>query len=49
MSGKGNVYDHAVCERFFHMLKVELVYQRRYETRGQAQRLTVWYLEADDN
>jgi len=38
MSGKGNCYDNAVCEIFFHTLKVELVYQRHYETREQAKR-----------
>lgn len=33
MSSKGNCYDNAVCESFFHTLKVELVYQRNYDTR----------------
>jgi putative transposase len=46
MSGKGNCYDNAVCESFFHTLKVELVYQRRYETREQAKRSIFWYIEA---
>jgi putative transposase len=46
MSGKGNCYDNAVCESFFHTLKVELVYQRRYETRDQAKRSIFWYIEA---
>lgn len=46
MSGKGNCYDNAVCESFFHTLKVELVYQRHYETRDQAKRSIFWYIEA---
>ena len=40
------VYDNAVCESFFHTLKVELVYQRHYETRDQAKRSIFWYIEA---
>lgn len=46
MSGKGNCYDNATCESFFHTLKVELVYQRKYQTREQAQRSIFWYIEA---
>ena len=46
MSGKGNCYDNAVCESFFHTLKVELVYQRQYDTREQAKRSIFWYIEA---
>lgn len=36
MSRKGNCWDNAVAESFFKTLKVELVYQNRYETRKQA-------------
>ncbi len=46
MSGKGNCYDNAVCESFFHTLKTELVYQRKYEMRDQARRSIFWYIEA---
>ena len=46
MSGQGNCYDNAVCESFFHTLKAELVYQRNYETQGQAKRSIFWYIEA---
>ena len=46
MSGKGNCYDNAVCESFFHTLKTELVYQRNYENREQARQSLFWYLEA---
>lgn len=47
MSGKGNCYDNAVCESFFHTLKTELDYQRKYENRKQArQSIIFWYIEA---
>lgn len=37
MSRRGNCWDNAVVESFFHTLKAELVYQRRYRTRAEAQ------------
>ncbi|RME58538.1 IS3 family transposase, partial [Candidatus Parcubacteria bacterium] len=33
MSGKGNCYDNAVAESFFHTLKTEHVHQQNYQTR----------------
>lgn len=33
MSRKGNCYDNAMVESFFHTLKVELVHQNDYQTR----------------
>lgn len=36
MSGKGNCYDNAMAESFFHTLKTEKVYWEKYETREQA-------------
>jgi putative transposase len=36
MSRKGSCWDNAVAESFFKTLKVERVYQTRYETRQQA-------------
>lgn len=36
MSRKGNCWDNAVVESFFHTLKVELVHHRRYHTRDEA-------------
>jgi putative transposase len=36
MSGKGNCYDNAVAESFFHTLKTELVYWEKYRTRREA-------------
>lgn len=45
MSRRGDCWDNAVMESFFHTLKTELVYQRRYETRSQARRDIFEYLE----
>ena len=36
MSRKGNCWDNAVVESFFHTLKVELVHHQRYLTRDEA-------------
>jgi len=45
MSRKGNCYDNAPMESFFHTLKTELVYHRRYATRGEATRDIFAYIE----
>ena len=36
MSRKGNCYDNAYAESFFHTLKTELVYRRKFKTRQEA-------------
>ena len=36
MSRKGNCYDNAVAESFFHTLKVELIYQNEYKLKISA-------------
>jgi len=36
MSRKGNCYDNAMVESFFHTLKVERVHRRIYKTRDEA-------------
>jgi transposase InsO family protein len=48
MSRRGNCYDNAMMESFFHTLKTELVYRTTFETQEQAQReifeyIEVWY------
>lgn len=48
MSRKGNCWDNAVAESFFKTLKVELVYQNKYQTRKEAklsifEYIEVWY------
>jgi len=45
MSGKGKCWDNAVMESFYRTLKVELIYQNQYETRGEAQRDIFEYIE----
>ena len=45
MSGKGNCYDNAVMESFYHTLKIELVYGQRYRTRREAQMAIFDYIE----
>ena len=45
MSAKGNCYDNAVMESFFHTLKTEVVYFERYRTRAQARQSIFGYIE----
>lgn len=45
MSRKGNCYDNAVAESFFHTLKTELVNEKRYETREEARQSIFNYIE----
>lgn len=48
MSRKGNCYDNAFVESFFHTLKVELIYRQKFKTREEARKaifefIEVWY------
>lgn len=45
MSRKGNCWDNAVAESFFHTLKVELVHPRHYHTRQEARAEIFEYIE----
>ena len=45
MSRKGNCWDNAVAESFFHSLKVELVHGELFHTRWQLEREVFEYLE----
>ena len=45
MSGRGNCYDNAVAESFFHTLKTELVHRHRYESRSAAHASLFEYIE----
>ena len=45
MSGKGNCYDNAYAESFFHTLKTELIYQNNYQTREDAKQDIFEYIE----
>jgi len=45
MSRKGNCWDNAPSESFFHTLKVELIHHRRYRTRQEATQDIFEYIE----
>jgi len=45
MSDRGNCYDNAITETFFSTLKKELVYQRSFSNRAEAQRAIFEYIE----
>lgn len=45
MSAKGHCYDNAVAESFFHTLKTEEVYLKRYRTREEAMLNVFEYVE----
>jgi transposase InsO family protein len=45
MSRKGDCWDNAVAESFFHTLKVELVHDRNYKTRLSARKDIFEYIE----
>jgi len=45
MSGKGNCYDNAITESFFHTLKTEMVHWERFATRDEARRKIFHYIE----
>lgn len=45
MSRKGNCWDNAISESFFHTLKVELVHQQKYLTRQEAKSSIFQYIE----
>ncbi|TVR45548.1 MAG: IS3 family transposase [Planctomycetota bacterium] len=45
MSGRGDCYDNAVAESFFHSLKIDLVHRRRYQTTDEARSDIFSYIE----
>lgn len=45
MSRRGNCYDNAITESFFHTLKTELVKQNKYKTRLEARLSLFEYIE----
>jgi transposase InsO family protein len=45
MSRKGNCYDNAVAESFFHLLKTEWVNHHRYLSRSEAVSSLFYYIE----
>lgn len=45
MSRKGNCWDNAVAESFFHTLKTSLVNHKQYQTRAEAEQDIFEYIE----
>ena len=45
MSRRGNDWDNAVAERFFHSLKTECTHHCSYQTREQARQSLFDYIE----
>lgn len=45
MSRKGDCWDNAVSESFFHSLKTELVYHETFKTKAQASEMIFEYIE----
>ena len=45
MSRKGNCWDNACAESFFHSLKTEEVYFKTYHTRAEAKQSIFEYIE----
>ena len=45
MSRKGNCWDNAVSESFFHTLKTELVHHQHYQSRAEAKQDIFEYIE----
>ena len=45
MSKKGDCWDNAVAESFFHTLKIELIYRMKFKTREEAKRKIFEYVE----
>ncbi len=49
MSRKGNCWDNAVAESFFHTLKTQFVRHRRFSNSLEAELALFQYIEAYDN
>ena len=49
MSAKGNCYDNACAESFFHSLKVEAIHGERFVTREALRQTVFGYIETDYN
>jgi len=49
MSAKGNCYDNACAESFFHSLKVEALHGEVFRTRGALREAVFEYIECDYN
>ena len=46
MSRKGNCWDNAVAESFFHTIKTQLIFHRRFKDKNEAEQALFNYIEA---
>jgi len=49
MSGKGNCYDNAAVETFFKTIKAEMLWQRSWKTRRDAEIAIFEYKQGNYN
>ena len=49
MSAKGNCYDNACSESFFHSLKVEAIHGEQFTSRAKMREMVFEYIEVDYN
>jgi putative transposase len=49
MRAKGNCYDNACAESFFHSLKVEAIHGEKFATREEMRHTIFEYIEVDYN
>jgi transposase InsO family protein len=49
MSAKGNCYDNACAESFFHTMKVEAIHGECFATREEMGHAVFEYIEVDYN
>ncbi|MDY0390471.1 MAG: IS3 family transposase [Desulfobulbus oligotrophicus] len=49
MSAKGNCYDNACAESFFHTMKVEAIHSEHFATRKEMRHTVFEYIEVDYN
>ena len=45
MSGTGNCYDNTFAESFIHTIKIELIYDKNYKTKAEANASIFEYIE----
>ena len=46
MSRKGNCWDNAVAESFFHTIKTQMVHHRKFRNVVEAEQALFYYIEA---
>ena len=49
MSRRGNLYDNALAEKFFSILKTECIHRVKLATYEQARLLIIFFFRTQDN